>query len=200
MDLQQFQRFLPSNAKASTFWPALSKTLDVAAINTRDRSAHFLAQTAHESAGYTVLIENLNYSAQALRATFGKYFDGPAAIAYQRQPERIANRVYGGRMGNGPEASGDGWRFRGRGLIQLTGRDNYRAAGADLGLQLLERPDDAARPDIAPLIAGWFWSARGLNKLADVDDLAGITRRINGGANGLEDRAQWLAKARKVLA
>ena len=200
MDLQQFQRFLSGNAKAAAFWPALSKTFDVAAIITRDRVAHFLAQTAHESAGYTVLTENLNYSAQGLRATFPKYFDGAAAIEYQRLPERIANRVYAGRMGNGPETSGDGWRFRGRGLIQLTGRDNYRDAGADLGLRLLEHPDDAARPDVAPLIAGWFWSTRQLNKLADVDDIEGITRRINGGLNGLDDRKRWLVLARKVLA
>lgn len=165
-------------------------------IDTPLRRAHFLAQIAHESAGFTRLVENLNYGAPGLRSTWPSRFDAATAKAYARQPERIANKVYANRLGNGNEASGDGWRFRGRGYIQLTGRANYaeysqRLFGDD---RLVREPGQAAEPAIAIRLAGAYWQHKGLNALADMDDLVGITKRINGGLIGLTDRARWLAK------
>lgn len=180
-------------------WPAMERALDVAAINTPLRQAHFMAQLLHESAGFRQLEEGLNYSAAGLMKTWPSRFDSATAQAYQRQPERIANRAYADRNGNGPEASGDGWRYRGRGLIQLTGRLNYRRAGLDLGIPLVEQPALAADPKHASLIAAWFWQTAKLNPLADSDQLEAITRRINGGLNGLEDRAKYLTQCKRVL-
>lgn len=163
-------------------------------LTTPLRRAHFMAQLAHETGGFKRLVENLNYSAEALQRTWPSRFDAAMAKAYARQPERIANRVYGGRLGNGPEASGDGWRYRGRGFIQLTGRDNYaRYSHLVFGDDRLVRdPSQAAEPAVAMRIALAYWDANGLNTLADKDDLEGITRRINGGLIGLADRRRWL--------
>ncbi len=184
----------------SQWLDALNATFDRFAINTPQRQACFIGQCAHESAGFKVLSENLNYSAKGLRATWPKRFpDDASAAALQRQPERIANRVYAGRMGNGDEASGDGWRYRGRGLIQLTGKANYQAAGRALGIDLLASPDLVAAAQYAALTAGWFWQGNNLNALADRLDHAAITQRINGGAHGLEDRIARSQAALKVL-
>lgn len=169
-------------------------------IDTDEREAMWIAQCAHESGGFSTLVENLNYSPAGLLATFGKYFTPGEAATYARQPERIANRVYANRMGNRDEASGDGWRYRGRGLIQLTGTTNYRRAGGALGVNLTADPDLLLHPLYAALSAAWFWRAAGCNELADAGDFIGITRKINGGLNGLDDRRAWLDKARRALA
>jgi len=165
------------------------------------RLAGFLAQTGHESGGFNFIKENLNYSAKGLRSIFGKYFpNDDIAKQYERKPEMIANRVYANRMSNGDEASGDGFRFRGRGLIQLTGRANYTKFANDLGISIddtvayLETPNGAVRS------AGWFWDANKLNVYADKSDFVGLTRRINGGTIGLEDRKHHYDIALKALA
>ena len=163
------------------------------------RLAMFLAQVAHESGGLLHVSENLNYSAEALLACFPSHFDSDTAEDYARQPERIADCCYADRMGNGNEASGDGWSYRGRGLIQITGRANYAACGAALGLDLIAHPELLETPANAALSAAWFWASHGCNGLADAGDFVGITKRINGGVNGLADRQAYLARAQSVL-
>ena len=198
----------------TTITPAQLKTLGIAAqwleplnaamlrfdINTPQRIAAFVGQCAHESANFATLTENLNYSAAALVKIWPRHFPSPeVAEAYHRQPEKIANRAYGGRMGNGPEASGDGWKYRGRGLIQLTGKDNYRAASDALGVDLVANPDSVTRPEMAALTAAWFWSKNKLNDLADRGDTVAISKRINGGTHGLDDRLQRTSTALALL-
>ena len=153
------------------------------------RLAGFLSQVAHESGGFTAVKENLNYSAKGLMGTFKKYFPNEAiANQYQRQPEKIANRVYANRMNNGSEESGDGYRFCGRGLIQLTGRANYTKFASDLGISIEETVAYLETPNGAVSSAGWFWDNNNLNGYCDRDDFVGLTKRINGGTIGLEDR------------
>jgi putative chitinase len=153
------------------------------------RIAAFLAQTAHESGGFTAVKENLNYGAKGLMTTFKKYFPSEElAKQYERQPEKIANRVYANRMKNGDEASGDGFKFRGRGLIQLTGRDNYTRFAKALDMTLDEAVAYLETPAGAVASAGWFWDVNKLNIYCDKDDFVGLTRRINGGTIGLADR------------
>lgn len=170
-----------------------------------DRAAHFFAQTAHESGGFKAFSENLNYSAKGLRGIFRKYFPTDAlANAYARQPMKIANRVYASRMGNGPESSGDGWKYRGRGPLQLTGKDNYRAFGRYIGREqeVLDNPDLVAN-ELGFESALWFFDHNKLWSICDqgVGDAAilALTERINGGTHGLDDRklktkkyAAWL--------
>lgn len=189
---------IPS-ARASQWTAPLNQAMARFGIDTPERRAGFLSQVAHESALLTQLAENLNYSAEALLRVFPRHFDQTMAHAYQRNPQKIANRVYAGRMGNGDEASGDGYRFRGRGLIQVTGRDNYRACGTALNEPLLETPEILSAPGCAALSAAWFWSSHGLNELADRKDVAAMTRRINGGVIGLEDRERLFAQAMGIL-
>lgn len=167
------------------------------------RAAHFFAQTAHESGGFKTFSENLNYGAKGLRSIFGKYFPTDAlARAYERQPQKIANRVYANRMGNGPESSGDGWKFRGRGALQLTGKDNYQTFA-----DYVKRPDIMDNPDLVATelcfeSALWFFDKNKLWSICDkgINDAAilALTKRINGGTHGLDDRrmktkkyAQW---------
>lgn len=162
-------------------------------INTPLRLAHFLAQCAHESAEFTALQEKLNYSAVRLKQVFPKYFPDNLADSYAYQPEKIASRIYGNRMGNGDEASGEGYQYRGRGYIQLTGKDNYRAFAQTVSDDILQDPDLVATK--YPLLsAAWFWNTRSLNPLADQgsDDqvVTSITKKVNGGLNGLDDRIQ----------
>ena len=153
------------------------------------RLAGFLAQTAHESGGYTAIKENLNYSAKGLRGTFGKYFpNDELANQYAKKPEKIANRVYANRMKNGDENSGDGYRFCGRGLIQLTGRDNYTKFANDLNMSLEDTIAYLETPNGAVSSAGWFWDNNKLNQYCDSGDFVTLTKRINGGTIGLEDR------------
>lgn len=153
------------------------------------RAAAFLAQIAHESGGFNFVKENLNYSAKGLMTTFKKYFPTEElAKQYERKPEKIANRVYANRMSNGDEASGDGYRFCGRGLIQLTGRANYTKFAEDLGISLDETVAYLETPAGAVSSAGWFWDNNNLNGYCDRDDFVGLTKRINGGTIGLADR------------
>jgi putative chitinase len=153
------------------------------------RAAAFVAQTAHESGGFNFVKENLNYSAKGLMGTFKKYFPTEElAKQYERKPEKIANRVYANRMSNGDEASGDGYKFCGRGLIQLTGRANYTKFAEDLGISLEETVAYLETPAGAVSSAGWFWDNNNLNQYCDKDDFVTLTKRINGGTIGLEDR------------
>ena len=157
-------------------------------INTPERVAGFLAQVGHESGGLRFTVENLNYRADALTRVWPSRFPPGIAESYAMQPEKIANRAYANRMGNGDEASGDGWKYRGRGLIQLTGADNYADFSLSADNEALSDPDSVAEPELAALSAGWFWSRNGLNALADAKDIVGMSRRVNGGTNGLDDR------------
>jgi putative chitinase len=181
--------FGPGTLKAAAAYYKLNKS----------RAAHFFAQTAHESGNFTAFSENLNYGAKGLRGIFGKYFPTDAmAKAYERQPQKIANRVYASRMGNGVEASGDGWKYRGRGALQLTGKANYQAFS-----DYIDRPDVMANPD---LVAGelcfesalWFFDRNKLWGICDqgINDAAilALTKRVNGGTHGLDDR---MAKTKK---
>ena len=183
-----------------TFVEPLSKICDYYEITTLQRQAAFLAQTAHESGGYTAIRENLNYSADGLQKIFKKYFpDAATAQQYARQPEKIANRVYANRMGNGDEASGDGYRFRGRGIIQLTGKFNYTQLSQDLDMSLDETVQYLETPEGAVVSAGWFWHRNKLNAICDREDFVMLTKRINGGTLGLEDRKHHYEIALKIL-
>ena len=169
-------------------------------INTPSRQAAFIGQCAHESANFRTLEENLNYSAEALMKTWPSRFPTlEAAQPYHRNPEKIANRVYGGRMGNGTEETGDGWLYHGRGLIQLTGKDNYTLAGDALGMDFVHSPDYVLVPKYAALTAGWYWNKRQLNKEADAKDYTAMTKKINGGTIGLDDRIAHIRHAQEVL-
>lgn len=166
-------------------------------VSTPLRVAHLMAQLAHESMGFSRLTENLNYSAGRIRVIWPRLADRATELA--RNPEKLANAAYANKIGNGKEETGDGWRFRGRGFIQLTGRHNYRTRGQDIGLDLIMDPDLAVRPDIAARLALSFWKANGLNTLADADDVEAVTRRINGGTHGLEERERLTAKAKGIF-
>lgn len=179
--------------KAQLYIPSITTVLPKFGIDTLLRKAHFLAQLAHESGALQYSQENLNYSAQGLRSVFGKYFPTiEIANVYAKKPEKIANRVYADRMGNGNEASGDGWKFRGRGLIQLTGKENYQKFSQENGIDCVKNPDLLLQPEWALTSACWFWKKKNLNEFADKDDLIMITKRINGGTHGLNDRQQYL--------
>lgn len=172
-------------------------------INTPLRLAHFLAQCAHESAEFKAREENLNYSAAGLKKVFPKYFPDNLAESYARQPEKIASRVYGDRMGNGDEASKEGYKYRGRGYIQLTGKDNYSAFANSVSDDILDNPDLVASQ--YPLLsAAWFWDIRSLNSLADAgasdDVVTKITKKVNGGLNGLDDRIEHFKNYYALLA
>lgn len=170
------------------------------AIDTLARAEMFLAQCAHESAGFTHFVENLNYSSSALMRTWpGRFESFAIAEQYAHQDQKIANHVYANRLGNGPESSGDGWTYRGRGAIQLTGRYNYQRAGEALQYPLLTYPQDLAAPNYGAEAACWYWQTSGLNELADKGRFDDITRRINGGMNGQPDRERWLGLIRASL-
>jgi len=173
-------------------------------INTPLRLAHFLAQCGHESGGFRATQENLNYSAKGLNGIFKKYFPTEAAAkAYERQPAKIASKVYGDRMGNGPESTGEGYKFRGRGYIQLTGKENYTAFGKSINEDILSNPDKVAA-NYALLSAAWFFNKNGLHKMADegASDLVvtKITKRVNGGTIGLPDRIKHFKEYYQLLA
>jgi len=178
----------------------LNTTFQKYEINTPLRQAAFIGQCGHESASFKVLEENLNYSAKGLVATWpSRFHDIQFAAEYERKPERIANKVYGGRADLGNTEDGDGWKFHGRGLIQLTGRSNYTVCGLALGKPFAEHPELVLEPENACLSAGWFWNKRGLNLLADNEDWTTITKRINGGTIGLQDRIDRTHKAMDIL-
>lgn len=168
-------------------------------INTPLRLAHFFAQLAHES-GLKPISENLNYSMIGLTQTFGKYFPTKAiASLYARQPEKIANKVYANRMGNGDETSGDGWKYRGKGFLQITGKDNYKALSKDTEVDYIKDPNLLLKEADAMISALWYWKRNGLNKFADKDDVLSITKAINGGTNGLDDRKKHLIEFKKIF-
>ena len=186
---------------AEEWYEAMCEVLPLWDINTPARVAGFIAQTGHESGGFKVLSENLNYSADGLNKIFPKYFvkAGRNAQDYHRQPEKIANVVYANRMDNGDEASGDGWKFRGGGLIQLTGRHNYTKFAAAVDMSLDEAVDYVRTKKGAIDSACWFWDENNINKYCDAGDIVGMTKRINGGTIGLEDRKKHWEHALHVF-
>ena len=166
---------------------------------TINRQAAFIAQTAYESGSYCHNIENLNYSAQGLLTYFPKYFDFNLAVQYAHQSQMIANRVYANRLGNNNEASGDGWKYRGRGFIQVTGKNNYTDCSKYLNKDFVSNPDLMTSIEYSFKSAVWYWHTNKLNDYADKDDIKTITKIINGGYNGLEARIAFYEKAKKVL-
>jgi len=169
-------------------------------ISTPARQAFFVGQCAHESGNFRILEENLHYSASELMRVWPSRFPNlDVANQYANNPEKIANKVYGGRMGNGPEETGEAWKYHGRGCIQLTGKDSYDRCGKALGVDLINQPQLLVDPHYAALSAGWFWNKAGLNALADSQDYETMTKRINGGILGLDDRKAKIAKALSVL-
>lgn len=186
-------------ARAQQWLDALNNAMSRFDINTPVRQAAFLAQVGHESALLSRTSENLNYSSSGLLSIFHKYFSDDNAETYARKPEAIANRVYANRYGNGNEASGDGWKYRGRGLIQVTFHNNYLAAGNALGIDLVGDPDLLQQRDNAALSAAWYWNSRGCNAMADAGDIHSITHAINGGFNGLDERIALNEKASAAL-
>ena len=201
--VEQFSHMFPKNKNPQGWTTALVDVLPTYEINTPERIASFLAQCGHESAGFTVLQENLNYSADGLNKIFKKYFPTlESAQPYARKPEMIANRVYASRMGNGDEHSGEGYKFRGRGPIQLTGKANYEACSEFLFQDdtLIKDPDMLLDPEYALHSACWFWWKNDLNKFADTADLVTMTKRINGGTIGLEDRIKHYNEAMEIFA
>jgi len=194
---QQLLQILPkARPVAGIFLPALNRAMARWKIDSRVRQAAFLAQVGHESSQLRNMVENLNYSADALVKTWPTRFTSQTAPGYARQPEKIANKVYGSRMGNGPESSGDGWRYRGRGLLQVTGRSNYRAAGAGLGLPLEDDPGLLEQVENAAHSAAWWWAKHGLNEMADAGRIQDIGSVINTGQPG---RVPHGAAERKAL-
>jgi putative chitinase len=197
---QQLQQIIPKNKYVSYWYDALQQLLPQYEINTSERIAAFLAQCAHESGGFVFIKENLNYRWQSLRKVFPKYFPTDAlAQQYEKQPEKIANRVYANRMGNGPEESGDGYKFCGRGLIQVTGRENYSWFAASLQITPEEASEYMETFEGAAQSACWFWESNNLNQWADKQDILTLTKRINGGTIGLEDRKKHYEHCLHVL-
>jgi putative chitinase len=200
---EQLAQIIPGNQYVSHWYEALSSILPEYEINTPDRVAAFLAQCAHESGGFKALKENLNYKAPSLRKIFPKYFpDDATANQYASLPnkqEAIANRIYANRMGNGPENSGDGFRYCGRGLIQLTGKENYSWFAASLEIPVEEASEYLETFEGAVQSACWFWEENKLNQWADKKDILTLTKRINGGTIGLDDRIKHFNHALHVL-
>jgi putative chitinase len=189
-----------NNPHIDHWYEVLEQLLDDYEINTPLRVAHFIAQCAHESGNFVFIKENLNYKAASLQKTFAKYFPtAELAQQYANKPERIANRVYAKRMGNGDEASGDGYRYCGRGLIQLTGKDNYTFFAGSLGISVEEASEYLATFEGAAQSACWFWEQNNLNRFADANDVKGLTKAINGGYIGLSDREKHTEHALHIL-
>jgi len=207
--LSQLKQFLPKN-KYISYWHAAicapqeefkgKSLLEEYEINTPKRIAAFLSQCAHESGGFVFLTENLNYKASGLLKTFPKYFpDEATAKQYEKRPDAIANKVYANRMGNGDEASGDGSAFKGRGLIQLTGRDNYFWFASSLNMKIEDVPEYLQTFEGAAQSAAWFWETNNLNRFVDAGDFKGLTKAINGGYIGLADREHHYEMALNIF-
>jgi len=200
LTLDQLKQLIPKNKHVEHWHSALSQLLPDYGIDTEQRIAAFIAQCAHESGEFTMIKENLNYRWESLRRTFPKYFPtDELARKYAQKPEAIANKVYANRMGNGDEASGDGYRYSGRGLIQLTGKDNYFWFAESIGISPEEASEYMATFEGASQSACWFWETNNLNQWADKDDILTLTKRINGGTIGLEDRIKHYEHAKHVL-
>lgn len=196
MDINKLKGHIPDSVLAQ-----IPEVMSKFGIDTVIKMCHFLAQCAHESGNFKVTQENLNYSAKGLLGVFPKYFNAETAALYERKPEKIANRVYGGRMGNGPESSGDGYRFRGRGFIQLTGHDNYKAFSAAIGEDCLMHPDLVATK--YPLAsAAWFFQKNCLKRATNNDEasITSVSKCVNGGTIGLADRIKHFNEYHKILA
>lgn len=183
----------------ASYLDALNAALEKYEINTPERIAMFMAQVGHESGGLKRKEENLNYSAQRLAQVFPKYFRDVDPNDYARNPEAIANRVYGGRMGNGPEETGDGYRYRGRGFIQLTGKNNYQAFADAMGMAVEDAAEYLSTPEGAAMSAAWFWDMRNINPDADRGDVLTVTKKINGGTIGLSERQALYQEALNVF-
>jgi putative chitinase len=203
LKIEHVRELLKGNKEADEWYPAMVKIFGRFGIDTPERIAGFIAQCGHESNNFTVLEENLNYSSDALDKIFPKYFKkaGRDPKPYHRQPEKIANIIYANRMSNGDEKSGDGWRYRGRGVIQLTGKDNYSRFGKDPNVN---RPlEDIAgylvQKQGALASACWYWNSRNINAAADAGDIVKMTKLVNGGTIGLEDRKKHYEHAMEVL-
>ena len=196
----KLSQIITNNHYVNDWYAALNTLLPDYDINTVPRVAAFIAQCAHESGGFKMLKENLNYRAVTLRKIFGKYFPtDEMAAQYANKPEKIANLVYANRMGNGGPESGDGYRYCGRGLIQLTGKDNYFWFAASLEISPEEASEYMETFEGAAQSACWFWETNKLNQWADADDILTLTKRINGGTIGLEDRKKHYEHAKHVL-
>lgn len=199
----QIRRIMPNvkEARVKEFVKCFNEWSDRFGISTPLRFVHFIAQIAHESGEFKSMEENLNYSADGLLRVFPKYFTKETAAQYARKPEKIANKVYANRMGNGNEASGDGWRFKGRGAIGTTGRDNYKAyADSEFCVgDLMNHPEWLAQSPGCYKSAMYFWWKNGLNQIADTDDVVKVTKRVNGGTNGLAQRQYYYRMAKRVM-
>jgi putative chitinase len=194
------QKCLGLNGAQAKIWSAVLGYVCLKfEINTPKRQAAFLAQVVVESESFTHLSENLNYSEIGLLTTFKKYFTKVEAAKYAKNKVAIANRVYASRFGNGPEESGDGWKYRGRGLIQITFHDNYLDCGLGLGVDLLNNPELLETPNLAASSAAWYWKKHGCNALADTDDFRSITKVINGGLNDEDQRESFWGKIRQEM-
>jgi putative chitinase len=202
LTLQQLSHIVPKNQYIEHWYEAFEQLLPDYDINTPKRVAAFIAQCAHESAGFTAIKENLNYRPESLVKIFPKYFDLATAKQYCSRPnkqESIANKIYANRMGNGNEASGDGYRYCGRGLIQLTGKSNYTRFAESLEIDAEDVPEYLATFEGAAQSACWFFETNNLNKWADAGDIVKMTKIINGGSIGLSDRKSHYAHALQIL-
>jgi len=198
--LEKLKQCVKNNAHTEELYDILVELLPHYEITTVNRVAGFLAQCSHESRDFTTLEENLNYSAQGLLGTFKKYFaSADIANEYARKPEKIANRVYANRMGNGDEASGDGWKYRGRGAIQLTGRNNYKLFALYIGKSVDEAVEYCKTKKGAIESSCWFWQVNGINKVCDADDIKKMTQLINGGTLGLAERTHHYKNNKELL-
>lgn len=199
--LEQLRKIFPRTKydTLAQYVDPLNKTFAKFGIDTPLAIRAFLAQVGHESAGFSVIIENLNYSESGLLKTFGKYFTKATAKKYARNPEMIANRVYANRMGNGPESSGDGWKFRGKGVIQITGKDNHAAFAAYMNMPLNKATEYLLTVEGAVLSAGWFMYQNRLIDLLKVGSVTKVTKRVNGGTNGLADRLDIFNRSREII-
>lgn len=197
---EHLAELIKGNPYVDQWYNALYEILPEYEINTPERVAAFIAQCAHESGGFKFLQENLNYRAESLMKTWPRHFPNiEIARQYEKQPQKIANRAYANRMGNGDEASGDGWRYLGRGLIQLTGKENYAWFAASLEIPIEEAAEYLQTFEGAVQSACWFWESNNLNQWADKKDILTLTKRINGGTIGLEDRIKHYNHALHVL-
>jgi putative chitinase len=199
LTLEQFQKLIPSNKEHVAWYNEVKDLLPKYEITTRLRIAAFITQCAHESGDFRILQENLNYSEQGLMRIFPRYFTNGLERSYARKPQNIANRVYANRMGNGPESSGDGWRYRGRGIIQLTGFNNYTDFARYIRMTVPEVIQYVETKRGALESACWFWKTRNINVPADNGDIERVTRLINGGTHGLNDRIKRYNTALSIL-
>lgn len=201
MEIQQLSEAAKlDEAHAEALMPGLEAAIKTADLTTPARLAAFIAQCGHESGGFKFLEENLNYKPETLCRVWPTHFNHENCHDFTGNPQAIANRAYAGRMGNGSEESGDGWNYRGRGFLQLTGKANYEHASHDLGFDFVSEPDAVATPEGAALTAAWFWKKHNLNHYVDNNDFTQMTKIINGGTIGLEDRVARFNHAMSVLA